>query len=275
MALGIQTNISGLENTNTLNRADRSLQSSFQKISSGKQINSAKDNAAGLAIVNRFAAQIIAASKSYQNLNDAVSYTQVAEGYAGSVNDLTTRARELAMQSGNALMTDSDRAALQKEYSQIQDEVRRISQSAEFNGQKIFTQDGSLDMPIDGNGGANDSVSLSTYDLNSQLSDFLNSDISSQANAQSSLDSIDTAQKNINSIRADYGATNNRLASAGETLQTKQLNLEASKSRILDTDYARQMSQLTRDMIQKDAATAVQGYTNFSQNQVLSLLNAA
>ncbi len=270
MALGINTNIAGINNRNSLNRLESPLQSTFQQLSSGKQINSARDNAAAMAIVERFASQIMGAAQGYQNINDGISMTQVADGYASSITDLTQRARELAMQSSNGLMSDSDRAALQAEYSQIQEEVRRITGSAEFNGQKLFSQDGSLSLQVDSNAG--DTISVNTYDMNSRLSDFLNSDISTQQAAQNSLDAIDTGINNINTVRADYGAISNRLESAAENLLNKQVNLEASRSRIEDTDYAKATSELTKNLMLRDASIAMQGYTNFSQNQVMSLL---
>lgn len=272
MAIGINTNISGLNNRNNLNKLQSPLESIFNQLSSGKKINSAKDNAAGIAIVERFASQIIGASQGYKNLNDGISMTQVAEGYTSEISDLTQRARELSVQSSNGTMSDTDRSALQAEFSQIQDEVKRLTGSANFNGQDLLNQNSTLSFQVDANQG--DQIDISTHDLESQLTDFFSTDISTATGAQNAISSMDNSLSAVNSIRAEYGATTNRLESAGENLLNKQVNLEAAKSRILDTDYAQATSDLTKNMILNQAGIAMQGYTNFSQNQVMSLLGA-
>jgi flagellin len=272
MALGINTNISSLNNQRNLNNIQSPLESALEKLSSGKKINSAKDNAAGLAIVERFASQIIGASQGYKNLNDGISMNQVAEGYTTEISDLTQRARELSVQSNNGVMSDSDRSALQAEFSQIQGEVKRLTSSANFNGQDLLNKESTVAFQVDANAG--DQISLQTHDLDAQLADFFSADISTATGAQNAISTMDNSLASVNTIRAEYGATTNRLESAGENLLNKQENLEASKSRILDTDYAQTTSDLTKNMILNQAGIAMQGYTNFSQNQVMSLLGA-
>ncbi len=276
MAFGLNSNISSLNNRNQLNRIESPLNQSLQQLSSGKKINSAKDNAAGLAIVSRFASQIIGASQGYKNLNDGISMTQVAEGYSSQISELTQRSRELAVQSGNGTLTDSDRSALQAEFSQIQDEVKRITDSAEFNGQKLLDNNSTLTIQADANADGTSQVDVSTYDLKTQLTsnNFFSADISTAAGAVSAIDASDKSLASVNTTRANFGATINRLESAGQNLLNKQNNLEASKSRILDTDYAKASSELTKNMILQNAGISMQSVTNFSQNQVLSLLGS-
>ncbi len=272
MPLGINSNISSLNNINNLNKLQSPLESTLQKLSSGKKINSAKDNAAGLAIIEQFASQIIGANQGYRNVNDGISLTQVADGFTSEISDMSQRARELATQSSNASLNDSDRAALQAEFSQLQEEVKRLTGSASFNGQDLLNNDSSLSFQVDA--GSDDQINVKTHDLDSQLTDFFSADISTAAGAKGAISTIDSSLESINTIRAEYGATNNRLESAGESLLNKQVNLESAKSRILDTDYAQSTSDLTKNMILNQAGIAVQGYNTFSQNQVMSLLGA-
>jgi len=274
MALGINSNISSLNNIKQLNRNESALNKTFQQLSSGKKINSAKDNAAGLAIVERFASQILGSNQGYKNLNDGISLAQTAEGYTQQITDLTQRARELAVQSSNGSLNDSDRAALQSEYSAIQSEVQRITDSAEFNGQALLNNNNTLSFQVDGNPG--DQIDVQTYDLQGQITgnNFFTSDISTVSGAQSAISSLDTSLQSVNDIRAEYGATISRFESAGSNLLNKEINLEAAKSRILDADYAQATSERTKNMILNQAGIAVQGYTNISQNQVINLLGA-
>ncbi|MBF0266331.1 MAG: flagellin FliC [Gammaproteobacteria bacterium] len=272
LGLGINTNIPSINNQNTLNKLQTPIQSNLQKLSSGSRINSAKDDAAGLAIVERFAGQIMAASQGQRNLSDGISMVQTGEAYAADIQDYTQRARELAVQSSNGILSDSDRSALQQEYQQIQKEVTRITDSAEFNGQKLFNQDKELNMQIGGN--EDGSVNLKTHNLQSQMSDFLSSDISTPDGANASLKILDETQEMVNSVRVDYGAMNNRFESVISNQSNKALNLENAKSRIMDTDYAKQTSELTRNMILNDFAMTMQGHANSAQGHVMKLLQA-
>jgi len=263
-----------MNNLRQLNRNDSTTNKIFEQLSSGKKINSAKDNAAGLAIVEQFASQIMGANQGYKNLNDGISMAQTAEGFTNQISDLTQRARELAVQSSNGSLNDSDRAALQTEYSAIQGEVQRITDSAEFNGQALLNNNSTMSFQADANTG--DQIDVQTHDLQGQLTgdNFFSSDISTAAGAQSAISSLDTSLTSVNTIRAEYGATISRFESAGENLLNKQINLEEAKSRILDTDYAQATSEKTKNMILNQAGIAVQGFSNMSQNQVMSLLGS-
>jgi flagellin len=257
---------------NILNRHKSALESNFQKLASGKQINSAKDNAAGLAIVERFAAQIFGTSRAYLNVNDGVSLAQTADGYTAQINEFMQRGRELAVQSANGSLSDSDRAALQAEFSMIQDEVKRITGSAEFNGQKLLNKNQALTFQVDANQG--DQVNVKTVDMESQINaaGFFNADISTQNGANAAFAALDDSMQQVNTLRAEFGATLNRFDSIGRNLLNKEENLSASKSRILDTDYAKSISEQTRTQLLNQAATALNGQANFTQGQILNLL---
>ena len=269
MGLGIGTSN---QINNTLNRTENNLITSFQRLSSGKRVNSGKDDAAGIAIIERFAAQIMGSSQAYRNVNDGISMVQTADGHTSQINDLMQRGRELAMQSSNGTMSDSDRAALQTEFSMVQEEIMRITDSAEFNGQKLLNQDSSANFQVGAN--PEDQVSVQTSNLQSSLTDagVFAADISTQAGAQAFLDVADTAMTEVNTQRAQYGATMNRFESIGENLQNLEVNLAESKSRIADTDYAQTMSDHTKNMLLNNAATALHGQANFSQHQIATLL---
>lgn len=257
-----------------LNQHDNNLSTSFSRLSSGKRINSAKDDAAGLAIVERFAAQIMGNNQGYRNVNDGISLAQTSDGFSGQINDLMQRGRDLAMQSANGVLSDTDRAALQTEFSMIQEEVSRITDSAEFNGQKLLNEDSELTFQVDANPG--DQVTVKTVDMKSDLtsSGFFSADLSSQGGASSALSVLDTSMADVNKNRAEFGATMNRFESIGRNLLNKEENLSAAKSRILDTDYAKTVSERNRDLLLKDAATALHGQANFSQQQILGLLSS-
>lgn len=266
----------GINNSNStgniLNRQDNNLSTTFKRLASGQQINSAKDNAAGLAIVERFAAQILGSEQAFRNVNDGISLTQTSDGYSAQINDFMQRGRELAVQSANGTLSDADRSALQAEFSMIQDEVQRITESAEFNGQKLLNNSGELSFQVDANQG--DQVNVKTADLQGEIAStgFFAADISTQAGASNAFSSLDDSMVQVNSYRAELGATMNRFDSIGRNLLNKDENLSASKSRILDTDYAQTMSDHTKNLLLRDAATALHGQANFSQTQILNLL---
>lgn len=260
---------------NILNRQDNKLATSISRLSSGKQINSARDNAAGLAIVEQFVSQILGSGKAFQNVNDGISLAQTADGYSGQINNYMQRGRELAVQSANGLLNDSDRAVLQTEFAMIQDEVRRITESAEFSGQKLLNQDAELSFQVDAN--ENDQVAVRLADLQSSLASggFFSADLSTQAGSAEALSVLDNSMAQVNSQRAEFGAVINRFESIGQNLLSREENLSASKSRILDTDYAKSTSEGTRSLLLRDAAAALHGQANFSAQQITGLLSGS
>ncbi len=212
-------------------------------------------------------------NQAFRNVNDGISLAQTSDGFSAQVNDLMQRGRELAVQSANGILNDTDRASLQKEFSMIQEEVGRIVDSAEFNGQKLLNTDSELTFQVDANPG--DQVSVKTVDLKTDItnSGFFSADLSTSGGASTALSALDASMAEVNTGRAEFGATMNRFESIGRNLLNKDENLSASKSRILDTDYARTVSEQNRDLLLRDAASALSSQANFSQQQILGLLS--
>ena len=257
---------------NRLNRSQNGLQDSFAKLSSGKRVNSAADDAAGLAIATQLAAQLLGSQQAYNNSNNAISYVQTAEGALGEVDNISQRIRELSVQASNGILSDQDRQNIQTEVTQLQEEAARIFSSTEFNGQNPFTENGSVTFQVGNDAG--DSVSLQTADLQQQFTDlgFFDIDVSTAAGAQSALGVIDQGLDVINSSRSDYGAFNNRMEAVGRNLLIESENLAASQSRIMDADYAAETANRTRNLILQNAGIASLAQANVSSGLATYLL---
>jgi len=379
----INTNIASLNAQRNLNASQNSLAVSLQRLSSGLRINSAKDDAAGLAISDRFTAQIKGLNQAARNANDGISLAQTAEGALGEVTNNLQRIRELAVQSSNATNSSSDRTALQAEVSQLLNEIDRVANQTSFNGVKLL--DGSFSGAVfqvganagesitvtsitDANVAAIGSVSqasgaaltvsasaitgfataiasggvtlngvnigaigsaTSSAERAGQLVNAINNtsaqhgvgavyntatgqitlssaaavvvagttnlatvagyangtlgsvttttgiaglDVSSYANAQLAIQLADSALSTVNSTRATLGAVQNRFSSVVANLQTAAENLSASRSRIMDADFAAETANLTRAQILQQAGTAMLAQANAQPNNVLALL---
>ncbi|NMG46399.1 flagellin [Aromatoleum toluvorans] len=410
MAQVINTNVASLNAQRNLNTSGASLATSLQRLSSGLRINSAKDDAAGLAISERFGAQIRGLNQAVRNANDGISLAQTAEGALGEIGNNLQRIRELAVQSRNATNSDEDRAALQKEVIQLKAEIDRVADNTTFNGKKLINGDftaqdfqvgadqgqiitvsniadaniavlgswtsaaatattsaavgtitsGSVtgtttsayqyDLKIDGNslfsktvaigataasivtgaeldtawttfagtaagagytltgtfaagtaviskkdgtdmaitstgtGGAGGTVTNPSFGagfvasftngdaVGTTMTGFAGLDISTTAGADNAIVAMDAALKAVNGARADLGAIQNRFSSTIANLQTTSENLSASRSRILDADFAQETANLTRGQILQQAGTAMLAQANSLPNNVLSLL---
>lgn len=254
-----------------LNRAQGTQESALERLSSGKQVNSAADNAAGLAIIERFAAQIDGFGQAIRNTSDGVSFAQVAESGLSSIKEDVQRIRELSIQSANAALSDNDRANLQSEVGQLQEEISRRLDQTSFNGVDIFSTDAEISFQVGAN--ANDTIELATADLTSQLSAISSIDISTQAGAQSALEELDTALETINNQQVDFGAVANRFQSTIDNLQNNQINTTDARSRIEDADIASEISELIKGNIQQQAGIAIQSQSNSNAELVLRLLS--
>ena len=272
MSIGINTNTASLFAQNSTTQSLAAQSSSLQKLSSGSRINSAKDDAAGAAIIQQFAAQIAGSNQAVRNLNDGVSLAQTTEGALSSISENTLRLRELSVAAGNSTLSASDRQALQAEADQLSQSNSDIVKNTEFNGQAVL-QGGQFNFQAGSNAG--DQLSLNNTALGGAAG--LNSvagkiDLSSVAAATASLDSLDQDQQTVSSQRANLGAFQSRLDSGIQNLQTSSLNLSAAKSRIGDTDYAAQSAKLAQENIRANAGIALQVQARATSSQVLSLL---
>ncbi|QKJ66975.1 flagellin FliC [Deefgea piscis] len=244
----------------------------MQSLSSGSRINSAKDDAAGSALIEQFAAQIAGSNQAVRNLNDGISLAQTAEGALSSISDNTDRLRELTVAAGNGTLSASDRQAMQAEADALSQSNADMVKNAQFNGQALL-QGGSFNFQAGPN--ANDLLSLNNPTLNGAngLASAAGSlDLSSASAANSSLSLLDRDIELISGQRAQLGAFQNRIDSGIQNLQTSALNLSAAKSRVADTDYAATTAQWTRDKVRNNANLAMQVQARANAGQVLSLL---
>jgi flagellin len=273
MALGLQTNIASLEIQKNLSRTQSALTTSFNRISSGYRINSAADDAAGLAISESMKAQIRSYVIAERNANDAVSMSQTAEGALGEMHDVLGRMRELAMQSSNGTMSTTDRDNIQQEYTALQSELSRIKESTKFNGVALISATAApVTFQVGLTADSNDQLQVDFGELN--LTDLMGSNVSGAdaSAAQASLGTIDGAIQNISSQRAQLGAAMNRLTVVTQNIQTMRLNLSSANSRIRDTDVAEEMAQLSRTQILSQAGVSVLSQANQLPQLALNLL---
>jgi flagellin len=310
----INTNIKSLVSQNALNKNNDALASAMQQLSTGKRINSAADDAAGLAISSRMTAQIRGLDQAVRNANDGISLLQTAEGALIEVTNMMQRMRELSVQAANDTNTASDRTSLNLEYGQLMQEINRIAQNTQWNGMSIMnnTPDGASAIGTGGTVEAPDTAgeelrnikfqvgSNANQIITAQFKDFsvpmtdagipdttvtpaatqifsgtarLNdTDITSASNANTAIARLDAGLEKIADERATYGAVINRLTYAGDNLTNVAQNTTESRSRILDTDYAKASSELARTQIISQAATAMLAQANQSPQSVLKLL---
>ncbi|WP_300086754.1 flagellin domain-containing protein [uncultured Nitrosomonas sp.] len=270
----INTNVASLNTQRNLNSSQSALSTSLSRLSSGLRINSAKDDAAGLAISERMTSQIRGMNQAARNANDGISLAQTAEGALVEIGNNLQRIRELAVQSANATNSENDREALQKEVTQLIDEIQRVGEQTSFNDTKLLNGDfqGQIFQV-----GANEGETIDFTDIADVTASGLEVDgVDIQGTdgtaAASVITTIDEALKIVNSTRADLGAIQNRFSSAIANLQTSAENLSASRSRIQDADFAAETAAMTRAQILQQAGVAMLSQANALPNNVLSLL---
>ncbi|ERS84270.1 hypothetical protein Q672_02095 [Marinobacter sp. EVN1] len=275
MALGINTNVASINAQNQLGKSQNLGDQALQRLSSGLRINSAKDDAAGLAIATKFDAQIRGLTVAQRNANDGISLSQTAEGALDEVTNNLQRIRELAVQSANATNSDKDRIALNQEVSQRKDEIDRIGSVTKFNGTALL--DGTFtaqQFQVGANNSAVDRISISiATNINVAASGLsVTATASTVAGAQSLLDQVDAALDTVNGLRGTLGAVQNRFESTISNLGNSIENLSASQSRILDADFASESAKLAKANVLQQAGISVLAQANARPNQVLSLL---
>jgi flagellin len=276
----INTNVASLNAQRNLNMSQASLATSMQRLSSGLRINSAKDDAAGLAIAERMNAQVRGMSVAVRNANDGISMAQTAEGALAKVGDSLQRMRELAVQARNSTNSDSDKDSLNKEFAELQKEITRVLGGTSFNSKKILGADATaLTFQVGANTTADDTISVSTEDLtnNSDISVVTGTAASIGASATSGalatvIDNIDTALNTVNDQRATFGATQSRFEAVIANLAQSIESQAAARSRIMDADFAVETANLSRAQILQQAGNAMVAQANQLPQQVLSLL---
>jgi flagellin len=277
MSLFVNTNVSALNAQRQLINSGSSLDKSFQRLSSGFRINSAADDAAGLQISSRLTSQINGLNQGISNANDGISLAQVAEGAMDEITTALQRIRTLAVQSQNGINNSEDRSALQKEVTALIAEISRIATTTQFGGTTLLQGGFSAKFLVGANANQNISVNLSSNSLGgsgfgaSALS-VSTVNISTVGGASSALTAIDNAIKSIDGERADLGAIQNRFQSTIRNLSNIVENVSGARSRIRDTDFARETAELTRSQILQQASTTILSQANQRPQAALSLL---
>ncbi len=273
MALVIQTNVSSLEAQRNLAKSQQQLQSSFNKLSSGFRINTAKDDAAGLAISESLKAQVKTLTVNERNAGDAISMAQTAEGALGEISNIVLRMRELATQGANGSLQSADRDFIQTEFSNLQTEVRRIMTSTKFNAKQLITSSTRYEQYQIG------VANLTTDRIQISFGGILLQSLTAGArvdsgpgNARSALDTIDTALFRVSQARARFGAMMNRFETTISNLQSVRLNLSTATSRIRDVDVADEAASQSRNQVLTQAGTSVLSQANQTPQAAMSLL---
>ncbi len=259
--------------TQSLVRAESGINKAFSRLASGQRLNSAKDDAAGIAISDRLNAQVRGVNTAIRNSYDGISMAQTADGALGESTEILQRMRELSVQSGNGIYNDSDRKAMNSEFSQLQSELDRISATTSFNGQTLLDgsqAEGGMNFQV----GANVNETINVEIAGASQADLGTSElnISSVAGANLSLEGIDEALSRVSELRGDLGAVQNRFESTIANLSNSVENTAAANSRIADADMAAEAANLTRNKILEQSGVAMQAQANQSAQNTLRLL---
>ena len=267
----IGTNIGSMRAANASKMATNELQTSMERLSTGKRINSAKDDAAGLAFASSMTSQIKGMSQAIRNSNDGISMAQTAEGALGEVTNMLQRIRELAVQSASGTYSDDDRTNLQTEVSALTEQIGDILANTEFNGNNLFDGTSGTAGVVSIQVGANASE---TVDLSfAAITDATTATtVETAAGATTAIGTVDGFLETINTKRAELGAGQNRLQSVVNNLTSNVTNLSDARSRIEDTDFSVETAALAKAQILSQASTAMLSQANQSQQGVLSLL---
>ena len=287
----INTNIGAMKAANSSNAAGKALGTAMERLSTGKRINSAKDDAAGLAIATSMTSQVKGMSQAVRNANDGISLAQTAEGALGEVSNMLQRVRELAVQSSSGTYQADDRKAMQAEVSALNEQISDVLTNSKFNGNALFkvvgaapvaTDDLSFDIQVGAQKGETIALTSKAFDGTkifggtnvaynaAEAAQAL--DVTDATKAGTTIDNVDATLKGVNATRAALGAGQSRLESAMNNLNDNITNLSDARSRIEDTDYSAETTALAKSQILSQASSAMLAQANQSQQNVLSLL---
>ena len=273
MALVIQTNVASLEAQRNLFKSQSALQTTFNKLSSGYRINTAKDDAAGLAISESLKSQVKTLTVNERNAGDAISMAQTAEGALGELSNIVLRMRELATQGANGALQSTDRNFIQTEFTNLQSEMKRIMTSTKFNGKQLITSASTAEQfQIGITNSSADRIAISFGGLNLATLTGSATVSGSAGHARTALDTIDTALFRVSQARARFGAMMNRFETTISNIQSVRLNLSSANSRIRDVDVAEEAATQSKNQVLTQAGTSVLSQANQTPQQALSLL---
>ena len=285
MAMTINTNVASLNAQRNTAANSASLSTTMQRLSSGLRINSAKDDAAGLAIADRMNTQVRGMNVAVRNAGDAISLAQVAEGGLSGMNDMLQRMRELAVQASNApnsVGTAGDIAKLKNEYDQLGKELGRMLDATQFNGEKILNTSASYVFQVGANAGAENQITIANGDISLSGNAAFSAVASGGASATlitgtasantANIAALDAAISAVNDRRASLGALQSRFENTISYLRTASENQSAARGRIMDADFAAETANLSRTQILQQAGTAMIAQANQQPQSVLKLL---
>jgi len=267
----VNTNIASLNSWRNLQASQNSMNSSLEKLSSGKKINRAADDASGLAISEKMTGQINGLDQATSNAQNAISLIQTAEGALNETTAILQRMRTLAVQSRNDTNTDADRAQTQKEVNQLISEITRISTDTEFNTQKLVNGSAtSLTFQIGANKGQ--TITLSIANMGATALSVDSTTLATEAGASAAITAIDAAISSVSTTRANLGAVQNRLTHTVNNLEVASENLSSARSNLQDTDMAKEMANYSKQQVLIQSGTAMLAQANQSSQSVLKLL---
>lgn len=276
MGLRISTNVAAINAQKNLYMTNINQNRSMARLASGQRINQAADDAAGLAISENLKGQIRGLRQANRNANDGISLVQIAEGSLNEVSNMLIRLRELGVQAASDTIGDTERQFLDVEYQQLKSEIQRVTESTNYNGYDLLNGTGGiLDIQVGTNNDAfKDRISFNAGAANSTLEalGLTAESLETKEAAQVSLNTIDNAMISVNSIRANFGAMQNRLQSTSSNLLIYDENMSAANSRIRDTDVAAETSEMIRNNILMQAGVSVLGQANQQNQLALKLL---
>ena len=282
--LTVNTNIASLQAQTNLNNSTNSLNTSIQQLSSGLRTNSAKDDAAGLAISNSLTAQINGNNQAIRNANDGTSVGQTADGALGQIQNNLQRISEIATEASNASLSDTNRTQMQKEVDQLTQEISRIVQTTQFNGTNLLSGSASLTFQVGSSGSTTNQISISAMDLTSSAGGYgLNAysssltatgviNVMTQSAASAAIGSAQSDINDISNVQATWGAVENRFSAVVSNLTNYVQNLTAANSSIVDVDFASATANLTQNQILQQAGTAILKQANSLPQAALTLL---
>ena len=272
MSLRINSNISAMNTHRQLVNTDRSMSGSLERLSSGLRINRAADDSAGLAIAERLSSQVSGLQMASQNAEQAKNMVQTAEGYLIEIHNMLGRMRELAVQAASDTVDDTNRSALQSEFSLLRSEIDRIASAAEYNNQSLL--DGSFtdkQFQIGANGTTDNQLTFSISGVDSTSLGISVTTIATLSDAVTSMEDLETAIDSVSDVRADLGTIQNRLGFTVKSIQNAAENLASSESAIRDLDISEEITQFTKSQILVQAGMSMLAQANAVPQNVLAL----
>ncbi len=270
----INTNIGAIRAANASNQASQMMGTAMQRLSTGKRINTAKDDAAGLAISTSMTAQINGMQQGVRNANDGISLAQTAEGALNEVTNMLQRVRELAVQSASGTYQTADRTNMQAEVTSLTAQIGSVLSDTKFNGNALFSTTAGTDLTFDIQAGANasDVITLTSTAVDGTNIDATALDVTTAALATTTMANVDLALAEVSASNSGFGAGESQLQSAVNNLTSNATNLSDARSRIVDADYSAETTNMAKAQILSQASTAMISQANQSQQNVLSLL---